>query len=83
VIGVGGVFVRVPERVPAAHAILVYLGVEQRTGSLVERRPAGLGVRAPGAQHLVLVVAVRRDAGVLDDVRGHAKLPGAGQRVEV
>jgi len=83
VVGVSGVLVRVPERVPAAHAVLVYLRVEQRPGGLVQRRPAGLGVRAPGAQHLVLVVAVRRDAGVLDDVRGHAKLPGTGQRMEV
>lgn len=83
VIGVGGILVRVPERVPAAHAVLVDLGVEQRAGVLVQRRTAGLGVRAPGAQHLVLVVAVRRDAGVLNDVGGHAKLPGAGQRVEV
>lgn len=82
-VGVGGVLVRVPERVPAAHAVLVYLGVEQRPGGLVQRRPAGLGVRAPRAQHLVLVVAVRSDTSVLDDVRGHAKLSGAGQRVEV
>jgi len=83
VVGVGRVLVRVPERVPAAHAVLVDLRVEQRAGVLVQRRPAGLGVRAPGAQHLVLVVAVGRDAGVLHDVRGHAELPGAGQRVEV
>jgi len=80
---VGRVLVRVPVRVPAADPVLVHLRVEQRAGVLVQRRPAGLGVRAPGPEHFVLVVAVRRDARVLHDARGHAELPGAGQRVEV
>lgn len=82
-IGIRGIFAGVPVRVPAPDAILVHLGVEQHAGVLVQRRPAGLGVRAAGPEHLVLVIAVRRDAGVLHDPGGHAKLPGAGQRVEV
>jgi len=59
------------------------LGVEQDAGVLVQRRAASLGVRASGPEHFVLVVTVGRDAGVLDNARGHAKLPSAGQRVKV
>lgn len=82
-VGVGRILVRVAERVPATDAVLVHLSVEQGAGVLVQGRPAGLGVGTSGPEHLVLVVAVRGDTGVLHDVRGHAKFPGAGQRVEV
>lgn len=82
-VGVGRVLVRVPVRVPTANAVLVHLGVEQGAGVLVHRRTAGLGVGAPGPEHLILIVAVRRDASILDDLRGHGKLSGTGQRMEV
>jgi len=80
---VGRILVRIPVRVPTADTVFVQLGVNQDAGVLVQRRAARLGVRAPGPEHFVLVVTLRRDAGVLHDARGHAELPGAGQRVEV